>query len=133
MLLLQRSALLLAVLLAVAAAAVNLQLPHLVPAEAQSAFNAVLSAKPKLGSLVPVLASLYWASLLAALGGLWLLRPWGLWLALVATLAAFAQAALLGPHAYSGPAYAVAYLSKVLWGLGLGVSLVLTLKPRSGA
>lgn len=122
---LQRSSLVSSVILAIAAGTAQAFATQTASPEIASAFATLAAAKPKGGTIALALAAIYWFALAASIVGMWRQKLWGLQLGIAVTLASVAQAALLGPHAYTGAAYAIAYASKVLWGVGLGVTAML--------
>ena len=97
-----RVLLVVAVLLAIAAGALDTAYPEPVPAHAREAFRGLLPSRdvPR-GSAFLALAAVY-ELLLAAVIGMMRLRRWGFHLGHAVTAIPKVQARLLSPHAYSG-------------------------------
>jgi hypothetical protein len=129
-----RVLLVVAVLLAIAAGALDTAYPEAVPAHAREAFRALLASRdaPR-GSTFLALAAVYELLLLAAVIGMIRLRRWGFHLGLAVTAITMVQALLLGPHAYSGIAFMLSYASKVAWGASLALAWTLTRPSERGA
>ena len=121
-----------AVLLAIAAGALDTVFPQAVPANGREAFRALLASRSAAhGAGFVALAAAYELMLVASVIGMFRLRRWGLALGLVVTAITMLQALLLGPHAYSGAAFMLSYASKVAWGASLALAFVLT-RPANG-
>ena len=116
-----------AVLLAIAAGALDTVFPQAVPANGREAFRALLASRDALhGTGFLALAAAYELMLVASVVGMFRLHRWGLQLGIAVTALTMLQALLLGPHAYSGAAFMLSYASKVAWGASLALAFVLT-------
>jgi hypothetical protein len=125
-----RACLVAAVLLAIVAGLVDALVPSAVPDAARDAFRTVLQARPPAnGATVIALAAIYWLLLAAAIVGMFRAKRWGLVLGLAVTAVTVLQALLIAPHAYSGLAFAISYVSKVAWGAGLALGWIATYTP----
>lgn len=111
-----------AFLLAIAAGVLNAMTVDSLPLGLREPFAALLAAKPRHGQGFVVVAAAYELAVLAAVVGMMMRRRWGRWLGLVVTVVTLAQAWLLGPHAYTGPAFMLSYAAKVAWGAGLAMA-----------
>lgn len=111
-----------AFLLAIAAGVLNATSADSLPTGLREPFEALLAAKPGHGRGFVVVAAAYELAVLAAVVGMIMRRRWGRWLGLVVTVLTLAQAWVLGPHVYTGPAFMLSYASKVAWGAGLAMA-----------
>lgn len=120
-----------AFLLAIGAGVLNTTTIDSLPAALQAPFEALLAAKPGFGQGFIVVAAIYQVAVLAAVVGMMMRRRWGRHLGVVVTVVTLAQAWLLGPHVYTGPAFMLSYASKVAWGAGLAMAFWLGDARRS--
>lgn len=120
-----------AFLLAIAAGVLNATTVDSLPTAVRAPFEALLAAKPGFGQGFIVVAAVYQLAVLAAVVGMMMRRRWGRVLGLVVTVVTLAQAWLLGPHVYTGPAFMLSYASKVAWGAGLAMAFWLGDARRS--
>ena len=118
-----RTCVFVAVAFAIAAGLVDALVPDVVPAPAREAFLTVLKSRPPAtGAVVVALATVYWLALAAAVVGMVRGARWGFAVGVVVTLITVVQAIVIAPHAYSGLAFSISYVSKIAWGAALALS-----------
>ena len=120
-----------AFLLAIAAGVLNTTMVDSLPMALREPFDALQAGKPDYGRGFVVVAAVYELAVLAAVVGMMMRRRWGRWLGVAVTVMTLAQAWLLGPHVYTGPAFMLSYASKLAWGAGLAMAFWLGDARRS--